>query len=292
MKKIINILILCLILPLCLSVAACSKSKVATPSASLDEDNKLFWSQVDGARSYNVEIFDCQTERTTQENTKKTYYSLDSLEEGDYVIRLMSVGDAKTTADSPWSADIEFHKDYTTGCIYTLINNSTEYQITKVGKASGTFTIEDFYKHKPVTAIAKAAFKGSGKIENVTIGANVTSIGENAFYNCSKLTTVVIPDSVGEIGKAAFQSCRALTSIEIPASIKTINDYTFAYCKALQSVVLHEGVTSIGESAFSDCSVLTSVDIPDTVRSLADYAFANDGALTTVTVGKGVETIG
>ena len=132
-----------------------------------------------------------------------------------------------------------FHKYYETGCVDTLINNNSEYAITKVGKASGTFVIEDYYRNKAVTQIADAAFKGSTKVEGITIGSNVESIGENSFYNCSKLNNIIIPESVRTIGVAAFQNCKALTSLDL-SNFNTLNvenmEKMFDGCKELEMI--------------------------------------------------------
>ena len=68
-----------------------------------------------------------------------------------------------------------------TGCVYTLINNRTEYAVTKAGKAKGVVYIEDTYKNKPVTEIASGAFRGNSKITEIHIGNNVKTIGNKVI---------------------------------------------------------------------------------------------------------------
>ena len=206
---------------------ACGEEKLSAPTGiSIDEENRLTWEAVEGARTYAVYIENLDDGETKESASRKTTYSLSSLEEGDYIIKVKAIG-GNQVEDSAWSKAYEFHKDYETGCLYTLINN-VEYEITRAGSASGTIYIEDFYRGKPVTSIADNAFKGNRRIENVVIGNNVESIGENAFYNCMILNSVTIPDSVKTIGKAAFQSCRSLTKINLPKDLEEIKEYTFA----------------------------------------------------------------
>ena len=296
MKKLKRIALIGLlgIMTFCVAPFAvgCGSSGLDVPSAiALDESNVLSWAQVDDARSYLIQVKNVATGESKEYTARKNTYSLTRLETGDYEIRIKAVAGGLGGTDSNWSPVLNFHKEYETGCVYTLINNE-EYEITRVGMASGLVLIEDEYLGKPVTSIASSAFKSSSRIEKVEIGNNVTSIGENAFYNCSKLTEVTIPDSVTTIGMAAFQACRALTKINIPKSVTVINDYTFAYCRSLPSITLHDKVASIGESAFSSCSSLKEMNIPDSVTSVGAYAFTANTALETVKIGSSVESLG
>ena len=303
MKKLkIFVLLGCLICTL-FAIISCGNQLNIPTGFSVDENYTMTWTEVEDAHSYKLEVKSVATGETLEWSTRKNFYSLSKLEEGDYEIRVKALGGGQNASnDSDWSDRIDFHKNYETGCIYTLINNHTEYEITKVGTATGTFVIEDVYRGKPVTRIANAAFKGSGKIVDVTIGKNVTEIGDNAFYNCSRLETVMLPAALKTLGISAFQSCRELKSIVIPDKLETISDYTFAYCRSLETVTLGASVKAIGESAFSDCSRLQEIEFPDSVQTIGAFAFsANYTAptetepalgLKSVKFGSGVQTIG
>ncbi|MGN1062131.1 MAG: leucine-rich repeat domain-containing protein, partial [Candidatus Scatosoma sp.] len=293
MKKIrwFNLILLA---SLCAFLAACGKKNMlATPyGIALDENNTLSWTLDENAKSYSVSIRNVDTGIETLMTSRKASYSLAQLEEGDYDIAIKAVGDGKTHQDSEWSEIIQFHKDYETGCVYTYIKNNTEYEITKVGSASKNVIVGETYRGKPVTKIADAAFKGSGRVEGISIGSNVTYIGDNAFYNCPKLTYVEMPDSVTYLGVSAFQSCRSLLSVNISKGVTELNNYVFAYCRSLTEIEIGDNIVTIGDSAFSDCSALQSVTIPDSVISIGDYAFTGDTSLATVSIGAGTESIG
>jgi hypothetical protein len=162
---------------------------------------------VDNARSYVVEIAGEGIE-TKQLTPRKNTASLDDLVEGDYEIRVKAVGDGRVFDDSNWTETLYFHKNYETGCIYTLINNNTEYELTKFGKAPDTIYIEDLYRGKPVTRIADRAFKGYSKIVNVYVGKNVKTIGEGAFQNCKNLKLIDLPDILKALAQALFNRAR------------------------------------------------------------------------------------
>ena len=292
MKKLKKLLAFGLCIPLMLLLAACSGGTLDAPyNLLVNEDNLLTWGEVADARNYKIVITDISSGKSSEYTTRRTYYSLSELPEGDYVIKVMALGGAQNETISDWSEVINFHKDYETGLVYTLINGNTEYEITKVGSATGELVIEDTYRGKPVTRIADSAIRGSTKVERITVGNNVTSIGSNAFYNCGKLTSVVLPDCVTYIGSSAFQACSALESVNIPAGLIDISSYLFAYCRSLGEIDLGSNVETIGESAFYSCTQLKEIAIPDSVKMIGKYAFSVDSAMETVSIGSGIEFI-
>ncbi|MBR7186797.1 MAG: leucine-rich repeat protein [Clostridia bacterium] len=295
MKSLKRIVAFILVLALSLIATACTGGKLATPSGFyVDDENTLHWSVVAEARSYRVEVKALETDETMETVVRRAEFSMSDFVEGDYELRVMAVGGTQNGRTSDWSEVFSFHKDYETGLVYSLINGGTEYQITRVGTASGHVVIEDYYRNKPVTSIADGAFRGSSRLESLVIGNNVKSIGNDAFYNCSRLTSITIPDSVIYIGENAFQNCYALSAIKLPAEITQITSYMFAYCRELKSVQLGEKVRSIAEGAFYGCSALISFVIPDSVESIganAFYATSEEPALKSVTIGSGLKQI-
>lgn len=292
MKKINGLYALLLVIFVFCLTGCFNKKKLDVPqNITVDSDNRLIWDSVEDAKTYTISLYYVDLGTTIIDTTRKTSYSLDEIETGDYEITIQANSGSKKQKDSDYSEKLLFHKYYENGCVYKLINNDTEYQIAKVGKANGTFIIEDFYRGKAVTEIAANAFKGSTRIVDVTIGNNVISIGENAFYNCSKLERVYIPTSVKTIGNSCFQSCRNLKEIEIPFSITELPDFSFAYCRQLERVKIGDNVKTIGASCFQDCSSLLEVDIPDSVMNIGEYAFSACTALKTLKVGKNVQAI-
>ena len=312
MKKLKIFVILSALIGMLLAFYSCGAKRLVAPSDfEIDEENVLSWEEVEGAKKYAIEILNMETNEIviTEDSWGKEYYELSVLEEGDYDIKIKSLGDGRTYSDSNWSEPLPFQKKYETGCIYRLINGRTAYEIKSAGSASGDVFIEDVYRGKDVVSIADKAFKGKKTIVNVVVGANVTNIGKNAFYNCPKLETVKLPEGLETIGESAFNSCASLKSINIPEGIKVINNFTFSYCRKLASInapeettasgetvlssvaILPDGLETIGEDAFSNCSAITSLTIPDSVTSIADGAFKATAALQTVKLGDGLTSI-
>ncbi|MGN1093914.1 MAG: leucine-rich repeat domain-containing protein [Candidatus Neoclostridium sp.] len=305
-RKICLIIISCALLSL---FAACNGTLSAPEDVFVDLENELSWSTVDGASIYTVEISskngDNLIELIKEEQQVNTYSfesrrtSVDlgnsnkfTLSEGDYIIKIKALGKTKGASDSDWSEAYEFHKEYETGCVYALINGGTEYEISRVGKASGAIVLEDFYRGKPVTQIAAQAFRNSVKITEVTLGSNVRSIGKNAFASCSKLEKVTLPESLVEIGESAFRACYSLKEINVPSGVKDIQYSTFAFCSSLGRVTLNEGLETIGEDAFASSVLITEITLPDSVKYVAGSAFSSGKALETVNFGAGVTEIG
>ncbi len=273
----------------------CSGGLLNTPqNVGIDvETFKLSWSPVEGARSYEVEISTDEGEPVIKEE-RKTSHSLEDLSMGDYGVRVRAVN-AVTGANSEWSQKLFYHKDYETGCIYTLINNDTEYEVTKAGRGEATkgeVILEDYYKGLPVTTIAAGAFRGkSGAVSGVTkikVGENVTYIGDGAFNGCTVLTEVDMPSGVTYLGSGAFNRCLALESIAIPKNVTEISDSLFINCNALKNITIDGEITRIGASAFYRCDSLTEFVIPDSVVEIGEAAFSATG-LKKVTIGSGLK---
>ncbi len=295
MKKPKIVVALVLMICFLLSVfVSCGKNTLPSPTGiGVDSvDYTMTWESVPQARRYAVNITDVDDGEYSQNTTsREESFSLSELGAGDYEIRIKALGDGKVYRDSEWSEVYYFHKETETGCIYTLIDNNTAYEVTKAGTATGDLVIEDVYRGKPVTKIADAAFRGSTDITSVVVGKNVTSIGANAFFNCAGLASVTLPDSLTSIGSAAFQNCGQLTKIDIPSGVSVIEESTFAYCTGLKEVNLNN-VRELGQRAFTNCSALEEIVIPDSVVTIGSEAFSVASALESVTLGKGVETIG
>lgn len=273
--------------------SGCGEELDKPTNITVSEDYKITWDKVEDARSYLVSIKDCDTGETTETATRKPSMSLSRLEEGDYEIRVKAISGDKSFDNSGWSVVIPFTKYPETGCVYTLINNNTEYAITRVGTAAGELVIEDYYRGKPVTEISDEAFKASSRLTSVVIGSKVRTIGEEAFMNCTNLTSVTFSsDSLQTVGNSAFQGCSSLLSISIPDNVSVISEEMFAYCKKLETVEIGSSVTTIEYGAFSDCFALRELTLPDSVESIDSYAFSKNTALSSVSFGSGVETIG
>lgn len=293
MKKAIIFVLLCVFsLSLVLGLTACASDKIATPdNLTVDEENTLTWDEVDNCKGYTIEVTDYVTKEVEEFSTRKATYSLTVLTEGDYDIRIQALPSTRRLKSSDWSKTMFFHKEYETGCVYSLIDNDREYEITRVGRASGAFTLEDEYRGKPVTRIADGAFKRSKAVTSVTVGKNVVYIGSDCFNSCYNLEEVVLPNTISEMGSACFQGCSALKSVNIPTGIDTIGDYTFSGCKLLESVEIHDRITTIGEYAFSSCSTIPEIVIPDNVTEIGESAFSGCKSVKKITLGNGVSVI-
>jgi hypothetical protein len=284
MKKLLTF-IAAFVLSMCLLIfVGCGKTLAVPEKIRIDDDYLMTWSSVENARTYSLEIKSIATGETDTVVSRKTSYSLSSYQEGDYEIRIKAVPRDSSAKESDWSEVVSFHKNYETGCVYTLINNNTEYAITSAGTCTDSFTIEDVYRGKPVTEIANSAFRAS-KVKNIVVGNNVRSIGDEAFYNCPDLESIVIPQSVTYIGSGAFSSCLSLKEITLPENVDTVEANSFSYCRALEKVVLGDNVTLIGEAAFVGCNSLKSIELPDALLAIYSHAFSECSALESISFG-------
>lgn len=304
-RKILLILTASIFVCSVLLFSACiSTNKLAPPSfLGLDENNVISWNEVDLARGYKLSIENDKGEKN-EIVTENTSYSLDTLDEGNYYLRVQAVGNARDIKDSDWSAAYDFQKGYTTGLVYELIENETAYAIVNVGRASGEVVIEDTYRNdKPVIKIGDRAFKNNKKITKVTLGANIVSVEKEAFYSCSSLQEIIIPEGVTSMGEAVFQSCSALKSIKLPSTLSTVPQKAFAYCRNMETVEFcvdkvdpddentWSGTTIIDDSAFVDCRAIKELILPETLTGIESGAFRQMAELTRVVINDKVSYI-
>lgn len=290
MKKIC--MIISAVLALCLSVcfAGCSKEKLSAPAnIYVDESDSLHWSAVENARSYEIEIAVPDGEASSR-TSRRNLYSLSTLAEGDYDIRVRAVG--LRDLRSEWSETFFFKKERDAGYSFRAIEDGTAWSLTSARSSSGDVKIPDLYRDKPILEIADGAFRNDQQVTSASFGKYVRTFGERVFYNCSELTSVVVPDSVRSFGVSNFQNCAKLEEVVLPASLTEIPSYTFAYCSSLKAFEISDKIESIGESAFYSCTSLKEVKIPDSVVSIGTYAFSRNDALTSAELGAGLESIG
>lgn len=294
MRKIRLLLLISLIISCLFAFASCDKTEVLPSPQGLEIEQTtltLSWKAVSGARLYTISIAK-DGEEPREVIGSKNYYSLTSLTEGNYVIKVKANGKEGISRDSNWSVSIPFEREKESGMTFALINGNTEYEVTGKGIATGDIVIPDTYRGLPVTSIGKKAFFNKSDVTSVVIGKNVRSIGDYAFANCSYVTSITIPEGLTSIGESAFASCRLLASkMVIPAGVTTINKNTFAYCVSLTEVELGDNITRIESSAFTDCSKLESLKLPEKLEYVGTLAFSSCKSLDTLVFGQSIKEI-
>ncbi len=301
-------MILSAILILCLLVgtAACGGEQATLPAPAylyLNDNDELVWSEVDGARTYEVEI-DGGTENAAVRSVRRANCSLETLKEGDHTLRVRALG-AEGIA-SPWSEPYTFKKEADSGFIFKAVSDNTAWTLASARSTSGEVIVPDTYRGKPIVETAAGAFRNNQETTSVTLGRYLTTIADRTFYNCVNLKTVLLSDDVSFLGEAAFSGCTSLDTVtpydpaaevlspvsgtvSLPSNLTAISDLLFTNCTALTKLVIPEGVTSIGDSAFYYCAALTSAEIPDSVESIGEYAFSNAQGMTSVKIGAGLK---
>ena len=294
MRKIRLLLLISLIISCLFAFASCDKTEVLSSPQGLDIEQStltLSWKGVSGARLYTISIAK-DGEEPREVIGSKTYYSLNSLTEGHYEIRVKANGKEGISRDSDWSDPIPFDREKESGMIFTLINGNTEYEVTGKGIATGDIVIPDKYRGLPVTAIAKKAFFNKSDVTSVLIGKNVRTIGDYAFANCSYITSINLPEGLTYIGESAFASCRLLSSkMVVPEGVTLIPKNAFAYCVSLANVELGDSITRIEASAFTGCSKLESVKLPEKLEYVGTLAFSGCKSLVSVDFGSSIKEI-
>lgn len=182
------------------------------------------------------------------------------------------------------------------GLTYTVAND--EVTITGYTGAGGEVNIPDTIDGKPVTGLAKYAFRAAENpavvnITSLTIPDTVKTIGTNTFNGCSALKTIILPDEVSIASTAGiFRNCTSLEAVKIPSGMASIGNFCFENCSSLSKVTFAEPntVASIGNSAFSNCTSLTDIVLPEGVASIST-SFLNCTSLLDVTIPNSMTSI-
>ncbi|MBQ3432292.1 MAG: leucine-rich repeat domain-containing protein, partial [Clostridia bacterium] len=108
-----------------------------------------------------------------------------------------------------------------------------------------------------VTSFEKKAFADSTKITSITIPSGVTNIPERCFEGCTALESIdMSAAAIGKIGTFAFLNT-ALTSVTFGTGIKLIDDFAFFGNKNLTSVTIPQGATNVvlDDGVFIGCPI-------------------------------------
>ena len=265
-------------------IPGCTVAVLSVPyGMTIDDSYRMTWNDVENARGYVLSIKG-DDGVVFEDEARRPTYSLEDLEEGDYEIRIKADGGDSQYADSEWSEVVYFHREYENGCIYTLINNDTEYEVSGYGTSSGVVEVGGLYRGKPVTQIGDSAFRNSRNLESITLLDSVTHIGENAFFNCSALKAVVLSDNLTYIGSAAFQSCAYLESIVIPDKVTEMPRNMFAKCNELVSITYGSGITQANYVASAALPKLAEIIFMSTTPPTISADFLEDQTLANLQI--------
>ncbi len=211
------------------------------------------------------------------------------------------------------AACIPFAAGCGAGTDFVLNEEKTGYIMKGSGfksSLSGELIIPEFYgegeDRKPVTEIAKEAFRGAGYY-SVVIPKTVEKIGWAAFANnnflekvtfaegspmkevpqgtfgyCPKLKQVTLPQSCEVIGVYAFYGCVALEEITLPETVKEISAFAFASPQydslmSLKTINFPQRLEKIGERAFCYNGALKEIILPDSVKDVYEPVYEEDG---------------
>lgn len=198
---------------------------------------------------------------------------------------------------------------------YQLVDDSYYFVTGVRDLTEEPLTVPAEYEGKPVTGIAKNAFRYNAKLNGivlpgsiVTIGdnafedcknlagislTNVISVGDMAFYGCTNLADVTFGGSLVYIGKLAFSGCVNMSGeITLPDSVKYLGEGAFSQCDSITGLTIGSGVDDIRDSAFFGCDKLASVTIGDNVKGIGYSAFAYCVELTAITIPNSVTNVG
>ena len=224
----------------------------------------------------------------------------------------------------------DFEKDELTGDVTTLYavwaesfdfslsEDRSHYIVRGIGALSGDVEIPETHNGKPVTEIAKEAFKNSSILTGIVVPDSVTTIGEGAFRNARKLTRVKLGEGVTTLPVMIFEDCNELEVLGLPKSLRSVGERAFGtafngnksltqvhYAGTIDDWCAIESMESYSDMYTGDyrnplCNGIAELyingnkvtDITVNAEHINDYAFYLCKTIESVTIGKNVKTIG
>lgn len=140
---------------------------------------------------------------------------------------LRSLGNgAFADCDSLSSVRISANNQYFT-CVDGVIYDASRSKLYQylAGRQDRQYRMPD-----TVTDIARYAFWGCDRLEDITFSAGMTRIPDYALASAESIETVTINAPLCAIGLKAFDGCRSLKQITFPVSVTEIHDTAFDSC--------------------------------------------------------------
>ncbi len=145
---------------------------------------------------------------------------------------------------------------------FVFIYKNDHYALTWYKGKDKVVTVPSSFRGKPVTEIARDAFKENIFINKVVLPEGLREIGIFAFFGCYNLKEVSFPKSLRNICTYSFGRCNSLKEVNFPDKLEYIGIMAFYECYALRKIVVPSSVCKIGRDAFRDCNNLGELTVP------------------------------
>lgn len=232
---------------------SCNKT-ISTPSnLSINEEEVLTWSKVDGASFYEVLVND----KSLYSNDNKIDLFYEIVEPIEYVIKVRALSN-NIGNDSNYSTPISYRVPVLSNFSVGL-DSKNEYIITgiKSKDLKGKFYIPKEYNGNRITKIDMNCFEGCNELTGL-ICDKIEEIGSYAFRNCQRLRMVnaLNAKSIG----TSFENCSCLEKVILGDYLERLNARAF-YRTGVREIYLSTNVTRLLPSVFEGCNKLEKVDI-------------------------------
>lgn len=127
-----------------------------------------------------------------------------------------------------------------------------------------------------LTKISENTFKGSLRLQGISIPKKVRVIEDSAFECCGSMNSVSIEkgSKLEYIGDSAFEFCDEMQSINLDEckELKRIGDRAFRE-SGIAKIIIPDGTEYIGDRCFEDCRKLIDIVLPASLRFIGEFAF-------------------
>ncbi len=150
--------------------------------------------------------------------------------------------------------------------------------VTDIGKAAFRYSsLSSITFSKNLISIEDEAFYGTGVVPwGNTFPNSLRMIGKEAFRGCGRITEITVPDSVVLIKEFAFAGCDSLKTVKMSANVSHLPNSVFSLCSDLESFLWDAKVKLIDSWAFYSCCSLNEFDFTG-VEKLYESSFRYSG---------------
>ncbi|MBE6674418.1 MAG: leucine-rich repeat domain-containing protein [Ruminococcaceae bacterium] len=169
-----------------------------------------------------------------------------------------------------------------------ILNEDKQSYCVKIGDCKDSIVvIPETYNELPITLIKSDSFNNC-TFTKISVPSSVLTIENGAFYGCTKLESISLPfvgKSLDSTGKESvfgyiFGDKEFSNSVSAKQAYSSLWAVTYYLPASLTRVDLTNDKIPFG--AFSGCSNIQSISTADSIQSVSGYAFLNCTALKSI----------
>lgn len=139
-------------------------------------------------------------------------------------------------------------------------------------RANGNIAAQ--YLPAGVRTLSEGVYRGSHRLEQLTLTPDTEIIEKEAFFDCKWLRKISGAGGIRRIGDSAFDGCRYLEEIDLSENLAVLGEGSFRHCCSLREITLSGSIQAIPAQAFFRCKSLKRIVLPPSLQKIGPEAFA------------------